>query len=156
MQITIRPATAADAQTITDFNLAMALETENLRLDRQVLSAGVQAALADPLKATYFIAQRDDQIAGVLMITHEWSDWRNGDIWWIQSVYVAPNFRRHGVFKAMYSHVEHAAKNANAIGLRLYVVEHNHDAQKTYERLGMELTEYVVMEKTLASTEQSA
>jgi GNAT superfamily N-acetyltransferase len=146
MQTTVRPATIHDAQTIIDFNLAMALETENLRLDPRILSAGVRAALADPLKATYFVGECGGQLAGVLMITHEWSDWRNGDIWWIQSVYVHPDFRRHGVFKAMHHHVEQAAKQSGAIGLRLYVVDHNQTAQKTYERLGMNVSEYVVME----------
>ena len=146
MQTIVRPATIHDAQTIIDFNLAMAMETEKLRLDPQVLSAGVRAALADPLKATYFVGECDGQLAGVLMITHEWSDWRNGDIWWIQSVYVHPDFRRHGVFKAMHHHVEQAAKGNGAIGLRLYVVHENQTAQKTYERLGMHLSEYVVME----------
>jgi GNAT superfamily N-acetyltransferase len=146
METTVRPATIHDAQTIVDFNLAMAMETENLRLDPQVLLAGVRAALADPLKATYFVGECGGQLAGVLMITHEWSDWRNGDIWWIQSVYVHPDFRRHGVFKAMYQHTENAAKQSGAIGLRLYVVDHNQAAQKTYERLGMHVSEYVVME----------
>jgi GNAT superfamily N-acetyltransferase len=146
MQTTVRPATIHDAQTIVDFNLAMAMETESLRLDPQVLLAGVRAALADPLKAKYFVGECGGQLAGVLMITHEWSDWRNGDIWWIQSVYVHPGFRRHGVFKAIYQYTENAAKHSGAIGLRLYVVDHNQAAQKTYERLGMHLSEYVVME----------
>jgi GNAT superfamily N-acetyltransferase len=152
MQTTVRPATIHDAQAIVDFNLAMALETENLRLDPQILWAGVRAALADPLKATYFVGECDGKLAGVLMITHEWSDWRNGDIWWIQSVYVHPDFRRHGVFKAMYQHTEQAAKQSGAIGLRLYVVDHNQAAQKTYERLGMHLSEYVVMENLAIQT----
>jgi ribosomal protein S18 acetylase RimI-like enzyme len=146
METTVRPATTADAQFIVDFNLAMALETENIPLDPVLLGKGVRAALADPLKASYFIGECDSHVAGMLMITHEWSDWRNGDIWWIQSVYVHPDFRRHGLFKAMYRYVEQAARKAGALGFRLYVVQQNVSAQKTYERLGMHVSEYVVME----------
>jgi len=142
----VRPARPADADTLTDFNLAMAHETEHLTLDRATLSAGVRAALADPLKARYFVGEVDGRVAGMLMLTLEWSDWRNGEIWWIQSVYVHRDFRRLGVFKAIYRHVESLARQQNAVGLRLYVVHENKAAQETYRQLGMELSEYLVME----------
>jgi ribosomal protein S18 acetylase RimI-like enzyme len=147
MPLTIRPARAEDAATLVAYNAAMALETEHLTLDSDVLTAGVRAALTDPAKARYFVAEADDrEIAGMLMLTLEWSDWRNGEIWWIQSVYVHPDHRRRGVFKALYRHVEQLAREQNAVGLRLYVVKHNAAAQATYASLGMELSEYLVME----------
>jgi ribosomal protein S18 acetylase RimI-like enzyme len=124
----------------------MAHGTEHLTLDRPTLSAGVRAALADPLKARYFVGEIDGRLAGMLMLTLEWSDWRNGEIWWIQSVYVHPDFRRLGVFKSIYRHVEAQARQQNAVGLRLYVVHENKAAQETYRQLGMELSEYLVME----------
>jgi GNAT superfamily N-acetyltransferase len=146
MPPTIRPARASDAPILIDFNAAMALETEHLALDRATLSAGVHAALADATKARYFVAEVDGRIAGMLMLTLEWSDWRNGEIWWIQSVYVHPEFRRRGVFAQLYRHVEELARRSGAVGLRLYVVKHNRAAQATYSRLGMEMSEYLVME----------
>jgi GNAT superfamily N-acetyltransferase len=148
MPFTLRPARTADVATLVDFNAAMALETEHLTLDRATLTAGVRAALADPAKARYFVAadEQGDRVIGMLMLTLEWSDWRDGEIWWIQSVYVHPDHRRRGVFKALYRHVEQLAREQNAVGLRLYVVKHNAPAQATYASLGMELSEYLVME----------
>lgn len=146
MPTLVRPATPEDADTLVDFNTAMAQETEHLTLDRATLSAGVRAAIADPLKARYFVGEVDGRVAGMLMLTLEWSDWRNGEIWWIQSVYVHPDFRRLGVFKAIYRHVEALARQHNAVGLRLYVVHENKAAQETYRQLGMEVSEYLVME----------
>jgi GNAT superfamily N-acetyltransferase len=144
----IRTARASDAQTIADFNIAMALETEHLTLDPPTVLAGVHAALADPAKAIYFVAEIDGIVGGQLMITHEWSDWRNGDIWWIESVYVHPDHRRKGLFRALYNHTKREAKNQNAVGLRLYVERENKNAQQTYTSLGMDLTHYLVMEET--------
>jgi GNAT superfamily N-acetyltransferase len=149
----VRPAVPADADTLTDFNLAMAQETEHLTLNRATLSAGVRTAIADPLKARYFVGEIDGRIAGMLMLTREWSDWRNGEIWWIQSVYVHPDFRRLGVFKAIYRHVEALARQQNAVGLRLYVVHENRVAQESYRRLGMEVSEYLVMENLTLQSE---
>ena len=146
MPTLVRPARPDDADTLVDFNAAMAHETEHLTLDRATLSAGVRAAIADPLKARYFVGEVDGRVAGMLMLTLEWSDWRNGEIWWIQSVYVHPDFRRLGVFKSIYRHVESLARQQNAVGLRLYVVHENKAAQETYRQLGMELSEYLVME----------
>src|SRR5712691_6339755 len=118
MPITIRPARPQDASTLIDFNAAMALETENLKLDRDVLSRGVRAGLANPTEARYFVAELEGRIVGQLMLTLEWSDWRDGEIWWIQSVYVDPDFRRRGVFKSLYRHAEHLAREKGAVGLR--------------------------------------
>jgi GNAT superfamily N-acetyltransferase len=149
MALTLRSARLEDAATLVDFNAAMALETEQLRLDPPTLSAGVRAALMDPARARYFVAadsDADGRVIGMLMLTLEWSDWRDGEIWWIQSVYVHPKHRRCGVFKALYRHVERLAREQNAVGLRLYVVKHNDAARATYASLGMELSEYLVME----------
>jgi ribosomal protein S18 acetylase RimI-like enzyme len=143
----IRPGDARDAETIADFNAAMAAETERLRLDRPTLLAGVRAALADANKARYFVADAGGRVVGQLMLTREWSDWRNGDIWWLQSVYVAPEFRERGVFKALYRHVAQLARAERAVGLRLYVEKENGAAQKTYASLGMMKTHYLVMEE---------
>ena len=146
MSITIRAARLGDAPTLVDFNAAMALETEHLTLDRDILSRGVRAGLADLAKARYFVAETDGRIVGQLMLTLEWSDWRDGEIWWIQSVYVHADFRRRGVFKGLYKYVEQLARTSGAVGLRLYVEKHNLAAQSTYARLGMRMSEYLVME----------
>lgn len=147
MTFTIRPARLIDAPTLTAFNAAMAWETERLMLDPALLAAGVLAGLADPNKARYFVAEADGRVVGQLMLTLEWSDWRNGVIWWIQSVYIEPSARRQGVFTTLYRHVEQLAKADGAVGLRLYVEQHNHAGQQTYTQLGMKLTEYRVMER---------
>jgi ribosomal protein S18 acetylase RimI-like enzyme len=162
----IRPAEPRDAETIADFNAAMAMETERLALDRPTLLAGVRAALADERKARYFVAAAPvvgagaaagsfpsggtgaaDRVVGQLMLTRGWSDWRNGEIWWIQSVYVAHTFRGRGVFRALYRHVHRLAREQGAVGLRLYVEKDNAAAQKTYASLGMTVTHYLVMEE---------
>ncbi|HEV8603733.1 MAG TPA: GNAT family N-acetyltransferase [Tepidisphaeraceae bacterium] len=143
----IRSATRDDASTIADFNIRLAMETENLALDPSTIFPGVRAVLQDPSKGQYFVAEIGGSVVGCLMITHEWSDWRNGDIWWIQSVYVHPDFRRRGVFSHLYRHVEKVAAAAGAVGLRLYMEEENSAAQTTYERLGMHLTPYRVLEQ---------
>jgi len=148
MTLTIRRATPADAETIVDFNLRMAAETEDKQLDPKVLLMGVAAALADPHKAAYFVAEEDHAIVGQLSITLEWSDWRNGWLWWFQSVYVRPEFRRRRVFKALYEHVYQAASaDPSVIGLRLYVEKENHKAQQTYISLGMIPAPYLILER---------
>jgi GNAT superfamily N-acetyltransferase len=147
MSITVRPAVAADADFLAHGNAAMALETEHKRLEPAVVGAGVRAALADPAKGLYFIAERDGTPVGQLMFTREWSDWRNGDFWWIQSVYVLPAARRSGVFRALFRHVEQlAASDRGVCGIRLYVERENVRAQATYRHCGLEDAGYVVME----------
>lgn len=145
--IEIRPARADDAAMIAEFNARMAHETEALTLDRAILDAGVRAALADPNKARYFVADAGGKVVGQLMITLEWSDWRNGEIWWIQSVYVHVDYRGRGVFKNLYCHVAELARQQGAAGLRLYVERENVAAQKTYAQIGMSMTHYLVMEE---------
>ncbi|MDB5322307.1 MAG: acetyltransferase [Phycisphaerales bacterium] len=135
--ILIRSATLADAARLADYNAAMALETEHKSLDPATLRAGVERAIAQPQAARYHLAEMDGQVVGQLMVTFEWSDWRNADFWWIQSVYVHPDFRSAGVFKALYRHVEALAREAGACGLRLYVERENTRAQEVYCRLGM-------------------
>ena len=148
MNLTIRPARPTDADVIAEFNRLMAKETEHKDLDPAVLGAGVAAMLSDPHKGRYFVAEADGRIVGQLGITLEWSDWRNGNFWWIQSVYVAPDARRHGVFRTLYEHVlAAAAREPNVIGVRLYVEHDNKVAQATYHKMGMALTGYNMMEK---------
>jgi ribosomal protein S18 acetylase RimI-like enzyme len=146
--ITVRPASPDDWPTIVEFNRRLAAETESLALDGPTIEAGVKAALADGTKARYFVACTDDgQIVGQLMHTFEWSDWRNGDIWWLQSVYVHPDFRSRGVFRQLFDFVtERAQADPAVVGLRLYVEDHNERAQAVYERLGLAQAGYRVME----------
>ena len=147
MFVTIRPAALADAEIIVAYNAAMAWETEHLALDPPRLLTGVRAVLADASKAFYLVAEDAGRVVGQMMVTFEWSDWRNGVFWWIQSVYVHPEFRGQGVFKQLYRHVEDRAKSDGGVcGLRLYVEKENRNAQSTYERLGMAKTSYDVYE----------
>jgi GNAT superfamily N-acetyltransferase len=148
MPFTIRPAILADAATIVEYNRCLAEESEGKILDPGILSVGVAAALADPHKALYFLAEENGVAVGQLSITTEWSDWRNGWIWWIQSVFVRPDARRRGVFRALYDHVyQTACQDPEIIGLRLYVERDNHRAQQTYLDMGMCLAGYLVMQK---------
>jgi ribosomal protein S18 acetylase RimI-like enzyme len=148
MPIEVRRATPADAAVIVEYNRRLARETEGKELDLAVLSAGVAAALADPARALYFVAEDGGEVVGQLMVTTEWSDWRNGWMWWIQSVYVRADARRSGVFRGLYEHLVAAARRDPAvIGLRLYVERENHAAQETYSRLGMSRTEYLLFER---------
>jgi len=142
----IRGATVADVEVITSYNAAMALETEHKRLDLGVLRAGVEGAIRQPEAAQYYLADIDGRVVGQLMVTFEWSDWRNGMFWWIQSVYVHPEFRSRGIFGALYRHVEGLAREAGACGLRLYVERENGGAQAAYRRLGMSDSGYLVYE----------
>jgi GNAT superfamily N-acetyltransferase len=144
--IEIRPACEDDLAALERFNQAMARETEDAHLDPEVLRAGVSAALADQGRGRYFVAERDGRVAAALLVTYEWSDWRNARFWWIQSVYVEPEHRGAGLFKALYRHVEELASRDGACGLRLYVHEHNVRAQAVYARLGMVRSSYRVME----------
>lgn len=136
---------------ITEFNLQMAWETEKRRLDAQRVAKGVAALLNDPAKGTYYMAevQNGDRvtIAAQLLVTYEWSDWRNGNFWWIQSVYVAEEYRSAGIFKALFNHVHALAKSRpDVCGLRLYVEAHNDRARQAYQRLGMKRTDYEFFE----------
>jgi len=147
MNILVRQAAASDAVTIADFNAFMAKETEHLVLDRTHLQKGVEAMIADSSKGLYYIAEFDGKVAGQLMITYEWSDWRNATFWWIQSVYVQPEYRKQGIFRSLYRYVESIARNRGDVcGLRLYVDQSNKHAQQTYEALGMKRSHYQMMD----------
>jgi ribosomal protein S18 acetylase RimI-like enzyme len=148
MPLSLRQAGPADAPLLVEFNRLMAEETEGKTLDPAVLGPGVAAALADPHKGLYFVAEEDGVVLGQMMLTTEWSDWRNGWIWWIQSVYVRREARRRGVFRALYEHVYgRAFADPEVIGLRLYVERENRAAQETYLHLGMSQTNYLVFER---------
>lgn len=144
----IRLATPQDAPVLVEFNAAMALETEGKELLPGVIGAGVRSLLGNPASGFYVVAEKEERVVGSLMITKEWSDWRNGTFWWIQSVYVRPEFRRQGVYKRLYSHIqEMAAKDPAVCGFRLYVERENTRAQATYDALGMRKTGYLVFEE---------
>ncbi len=147
IKITIRKAKPADTAIIADFNLCMAWETEHRKLNRARVQRGVRALLTDPAKGTYYVAIVDGALAGQLLITSEWSAWRNGNFWWIQSVYVTTEFRRRGVFRALFNHVHNLARSRRGIcGLRLYMHAENARARRAYEGLGMKHSDYEVFE----------
>jgi GNAT superfamily N-acetyltransferase len=144
----IRRATVDDAAVVVEFNRLLALESEGKTLDATLLVPGVRAGLEDPHKSWYFLAEEDGQVLGQLALTFEWSDWRNGWFWWVQSVYVRPEARRRGVFRALYEHVERLARaDPLVIGLRIFVAHENHRARQTYEQVGMRSAGYTVLEK---------
>lgn len=144
---TLRQATASDHAVIVDFNLRLAKESEGRSLDPALLGPGVACVLQDPSHGLYFVAERAGEVVGQLLITREWSDWRCGVFWWIQSVYVAAGHRRSGVFSALYQHVlEQARGRQDVCGLRLYVEKHNTRAQATYLAAGLQMSDYQVME----------
>lgn len=148
MRIEIRRAVADDIDRIVEFNLAMARESEDKGLNAETLRAGVAAVLAEPANGFYLVAEADGQPAGSLMVTTEWSDWRNGRFWWIQSVFVAPEHRRLGIYSRLHDSVRRAAQaDGQCCGLRLYVERNNIGAQATYARLGMAPTHYDLFEE---------
>lgn len=147
MTLRIRDAETTDAATIAEFNRLLAVESEEITLDPDTVAAGVAALLADPSLGRYWLAEQDGEIVGQIMTTREWSDWRNGMLWWIQSVYVRPEARGRGVFSALYRHVESLARETPGIGgLRLYVDDRNERARRIYQAMGMEDGGYRVME----------
>lgn len=148
MEISIRRAALSDLDTLVAFNAAMARETEDKPLNEETVQSGIRALLHDEQKGRYWVAVADDgTVVGTLMCTTEWSDWRNGQFWWIQSVYVRRKARRQGVFTALYEHVHAAATQAPGVcGMRLYVEKANAAAQATYEALGMAQTDYRMYE----------
>ena len=146
-EITVREATISDLAALVRFNAAMARETEGKALDIGRLEAGVAAAMKSPEKGLYLVAEVGGRTVGSLLITYEWSDWRNGTFWWIQSVYVLPEWRRRGVYRAMYQWVQNTAgSQSDVCGIRLYVHIGNTVAQRTYVNLGMVKADYYIME----------
>ena len=143
----IRSANLSDASFIADCNIRMAWETEQRRLELKTVAAGVTSALKDASKGIYYIAEAEGKPVGQMFITCEWSDWRNGNFWWIQSVYIVETFRGRGIFRALFEHVNALAKaRADVCGLRLYVEAENTRAKEVYSRLGMHETEYDIFE----------
>lgn len=146
MDILLRNAEATDWATLAEFNSALAIETEGKALDWDTVSNGVRRLLADEAKGRYFIAEANGRIVGATMITYEWSDWRDGWIWWIQSVYVHPDFRGRGVFGRIFRHIERCAAEAGVRAVRLYVLDRNDRARAIYAKLGMNESGYRVLE----------
>jgi GNAT superfamily N-acetyltransferase len=147
MDIKIRPGLLFDIQTIADFQVKMAFETENMKLDPPTVIKGVTAVLDDPSKGKYWLAELNGKVVGSLLTIPEWSDWRNGTVLWIHSVYVPPENRKFGVFKKLYSHLKTMVETSPELrGLRLYVDKTNQPAQKVYEALGMNGEHYHLFE----------
>lgn len=145
--VEIREARPGDAPVIVDFQIRMARSTEDLELDFDTVTRGVAAVFADPAKGTYWVAESEDRVIGSLLTTFEWSDWRNGTVLWIQSVYVLPEWRRRGVYKSLYEHLKRQVEKSPGLrGLRLYVDQRNTAAQEVYERLGMTKEHYQMYE----------
>jgi len=153
-KITTRKANTDDLVFILESNRAMAAETEDVGLEPKTLLKGIEYLLAHANEGIYLIAEQNGARAGTLMVTFEWSDWRNGRFWWIQSVYVPQTFRRRGVYRAMHEAVRKLAlADPQACGIRLYVERENSVAQQTYQRIGMEETHYRLYEELLARTD---
>ncbi|MEE4115321.1 MAG: GNAT family N-acetyltransferase [Marinilabiliaceae bacterium] len=146
MEIKILEACRNDAETIIDFQQKMAVETEGMVLDPIIISSGVNAVFKDPSKGRYYIAADNNKVVASLLITYEWSDWRNSYIWWFQSVYVLPEYRRKGIFSRMYDFIKYLALSNKVAGLRLYVESDNRTAMKTYEAMGMNGDHYKLFE----------
>jgi ribosomal protein S18 acetylase RimI-like enzyme len=158
--LTIRLARPEDVLTIASFSAAMALETEGRHLDLERLHKGTIALLESTDRGFYMVAEieqtGDRQLLGQLMITYEWSDWRNGTFWWIQSVYVAPQWRRRGVYSSMHKYIMALAQaDPQVCGIRLYVEQENRTAQTVYSRVGLSLSRYKVFEEDLVLTKPS-
>lgn len=146
----VRLASKDDANALVEFNQAMALETEGKTLDSSILQNGVEAVFKSTDRGFYVVADDDGKIAGGLMVTFEWSDWRNSWFWWIQSVYILPEFRGRKIYSSMYDFVKKLAnENGNVCGFRLYVEHDNKNAQKVYEKLGMEISHYQMYEEMI-------
>lgn len=144
--ISIRKATRNDAVAIIEFQIRMAWETEEYTLDRDIVTRGVNSVFDDSSHGQYWVADDDGSVVASLLITYEWSDWRNTRVWWFQSVYVIPEYRRKGIFRSMYSHIKTEAEKQNIAGLRLYVETNNDRARNTYEALGMSSIHYAMYE----------
>ena len=145
--IKVRLANIEDADTIASFQIEMAYETENILLEKKIIETGVKAVFYDNKKGKYFVAEEEGAIVASMLLTPEWSDWRNKWVWWIQSVYVKPNFREQKVFKKMYEYVKNlVAEDPDAAGLRLYVDLTNKNARSVYKAVGMNGEHYQVFE----------
>jgi ribosomal protein S18 acetylase RimI-like enzyme len=144
--IIIRRASRKDTPSIIEFQQKMAWETEEMTLIPEIISKGVSGVFEDPSRGQYYVAENDGTVISSLLITYEWSDWRNSNVWWFQSVYVLPEFRRTGIFRKMYTFIKEEADKNKVAGLRLYVESNNIRARKTYEALGMSSEHYTMYE----------
>lgn len=144
----IRKATKEDVEVIVEYNYNLAYETENKKLNREILYRGITNLIEDETKGIYYVCVIEGKIVGQIMHTYEWSDWRNGTFIWVQSVYVSKDYRGRGVFKALYNYVKDICDNEknDFVGIRLYVEKENHRAKKIYKELGMEECNYYMYE----------
>lgn len=143
----VREAKSGDLNSIVEFQLSMARETEAVMLDRNTVEKGVTAVLKDSSKGIYYVAEADGIVIGSLLTTYEWSDWRNGTVLWIQSVYVVPEFRRKGVYSKIYEYVKNRVLESNHLkGIRLYADKKNSGALLVYRKLGMNPDHYITFE----------
>lgn len=147
-ELLVRIGEYKDVDTLVESNVALAWETEQKRLSSEVVTKGVQSLLGNPRYGFYVVAEAADEVVGSVMVTFEWSDWRCGLFWWIQSVYVKPEFRRQGIFRNLYEFLkERASREQNVCGFRLYVEGSNRTGQDTYDGVGMKETSYGVYEE---------
>ncbi len=147
-ELRVRLARADDARVIAEFNRAMARETEDLKLVSRTVNDGVMAVLTDPARGFYVVGERAGRVIGMLLVTYEWSDWRNGEFWWIQSVYVVPQDRGRGIYRALYDFARSRGRERGGVcGFRLYVDRNNRLAQGVYEALGMSPSGYLLYEQ---------
>lgn len=143
----IRKAIPEDTPAIIDFQIKMALETENIHLEKSIVTEGVNAVFSDPSKGTYYIAEKNWEVVGSLLTTYEWSDWRNGTVIWIQSVFVLPEYRQQGIYKTLFQHVSNMVKSDKKLkGIRLYVEKSNKTAHKVYSKIGLNPDHYELYE----------
>ena len=151
MNYIITRGEAGDIDSIVQFQADMAMESEGCVLDKETVTQGVTSAMTDESKGVYWVAKMDGKVIGSLMLTQEWSDWNNQWYWWIQSVYVTPEYRNRGVYKAMYTKVKEEAREKNVSQIRLYVDKTNLSAQKVYESLGMKESHYLMFETPISN-----
>jgi GNAT superfamily N-acetyltransferase len=153
-ELLVRIGEDKDADALAQSNIAMAWETERKKLSPPVVARGVKSLLSHPGDGFYVVAEVDGQIVGSLMVTYEWSDWRDASFWWIQSVYIRPAFRKQGIYRRLYAFVkEKALQDTKICGFRLYVERDNIKAQRTYERIGMSRVPYVLYEESFDERE---
>ena len=148
-KIEITIGTTADIETIAQFQINMAMESEGYKLNQEQIVRGVSAVMSDANKGTYFVARVDGIAVGSLLLTREWSDWNNCWYWWVQSVYVMPQYREQGIYRTMYSHVKGMAQSENVSQVRLYVDKSNYNAQRVYQKLGMQECHYLMYEEVI-------
>jgi GNAT superfamily N-acetyltransferase len=154
--IEIRPAVSTDVETIAHFNIALCRETEGRELDSVKVTNGVRRFVTEPNRGRYFVSEIDGKVVGQAAYTFEWSDWRNGEIWWIQSVYVHPHFRSKGVFRTLFTHIKELGEaDEDCCGIRLYMERENEAARESYRRLGFSETGYVVFERLFSRMDET-